>query len=48
MVNNGPAERIKNVNLGVFYRSKLTGALVLVKMNSGSSLSIKFVFRKQK
>jgi hypothetical protein len=41
-------EELKNINLGVFYRSKLPGALVPVKMNSGGSFSIKMLFRKPK
>jgi hypothetical protein len=41
-------KELKNINLGVFYRSKLTGALVPVKLNSGGSFSIKFLFRKPK
>ena len=48
MVKYGSTERIENINLGMFYRSKLTGALVPVKINSGGSFSIKFVLRKPK
>jgi hypothetical protein len=41
-------KELKNINLGMFYRSKLKGALVPVKINSGGSFSIKFVFKKPK
>jgi hypothetical protein len=47
-LNMDQQKELKNINLGVYYRSKLTGALVPVKLNSGGSFSIKFLFRKPK
>jgi hypothetical protein len=43
-LNMDQQKELKNIYLGVFYISKLTGALVPVKINSGGSFSIKFEF----
>ena len=47
-LNLNQQEELKNINISVFYRSKLTGSLVPVQLNSGGSASFKMVFRKPK
>jgi hypothetical protein len=47
-MNLNQLEELKNINISVFYRSKLIGALVPVQLNSGGSASFKMVFRKPK
>jgi hypothetical protein len=47
-MNLNQLEELKNINISVFYRSKLTGALVPVQLNSGGSFSCKILFRKPK
>jgi len=37
---------LTKISLSVFYRSKLTGALIPIRLNSGGSFSMKMVFRK--
>jgi hypothetical protein len=47
-MNLNQQEELKNINLSVFYRSKLTGGLIPIQLNSGGSFSCKMVFRKPK
>jgi len=37
---------LTNINIEMFYRSKLDGSLVPVHINSGGTFSLKLVFRK--
>ena len=39
---------LSRISINVFYRSKLTGELIPIKLNSGGSFSMKLVFRKLK
>ena len=41
-------DELKFINLSVFYRNKLNGLLIPVKLNSGGSFSIKLKFKKIK
>ena len=47
-MNLNQQEYLKDINISVFYRSKLTGSLIPVQLNSGGSSSFKMVFRKPK
>jgi hypothetical protein len=41
-------KELSRISINVFYRSKLTGELIPIKINSGGSFSMKLVFRKVK
>jgi hypothetical protein len=45
-INMNQRSELKRVNIEVFWRNKLNNALVPLKLNSGGSFSLKFVFRK--
>jgi hypothetical protein len=39
-------QELKRISVNVYYRSKLNGELIPIKLNSGGSFSMKMVFRK--
>lgn len=41
-------QELKKISINVYYRSKLNGDLIPIKLNSGGSFSMKMVFRKPK
>lgn len=45
-LNMNQRTQLKRINIEVFWRNKLNNALVPLKLNSGGSYSLKFVFRK--
>ena len=45
-LNMNQRTQLKRINIEVFWRNKLNNALVPLKLNSGGSFSLKFVFRK--
>lgn len=47
-INLKQQEELTEINIGAFYRNKLDGNLIPIRINSGGNFSMKIVFRKLK
>ena len=45
-INLTQKEELSAINIGVYYRNKLDGSLIPIRINSGGNFSMKMVFRK--